>query len=92
MDATSFLNLIQLNNILNKNNKMLDLVLCNKCNISKCSRSSLSLVPEDEHHPSVGFLKEFLSYKAIKYQKRAYIYDLKRENYALIIDDEKIVD
>lgn len=55
VDTLDFLDMKQFNNICNKNEKILDLIFCNKHRVDRISRSDVPLVCEDDHHPAIEF-------------------------------------
>lgn len=74
----------QFNSIMNANNVILDLVLCNlPTNKITVVRSNEPLVPEDNHHPTLSISLDL----AITYmvENSARIYNYRRANYSLII-------
>ena len=53
VDAFSYFQFMQFNNVKNANDKVLDLLLCNRSILLDVCRSELPLVVEDMHHPSL---------------------------------------
>lgn len=83
VDAFSYFELMQFNNISNVNGKILDLILCNKNVITNIMRSENSLVDEDQHHPSLEFSIKISVTRSLTYQSRA-IFNFRKANYNVI--------
>lgn len=82
----SFLNASSLNNILNKNNKTLDLIFSN-CNQCLVIRDESPLIAEDTHHPSLNI--DIKNIKNINVNKPHYTlqsYNFKRGNFRLLYE------
>lgn len=56
IDALSVCELMQFNSVVNNNNRILDLLLCNQFLLSQVTPCNSPLVGEDKHHPSLEFM------------------------------------
>lgn len=83
VDTFNFLEFKQFNNILNKNNRILDLILCSKNRVNNISRCDTPLVNEDDHHPAVEFLFDVNNYEYLKDHPR-YHFNFRMGNYDAI--------
>lgn len=81
IDTLSFYGFMQFNNILNINNKTLDLIFCNKFKILQVHRCTSPLVNEDVYHPSVEFLIDTESCNNLHNRSNVLFYNYKKANY-----------
>lgn len=66
IDTFSSFELMQFNNVPNQNNKMLDLVLCNRSFIRFIEHSQDIIVAEDLHHPALEFKFKKTVFKGLR--------------------------
>ena len=83
LDTFLFHNLLQFNCVFNNNNRLLDLILCNKFRISEISQCTNPLVPEDVHHPCIEFLFDSCLQKPLEFGCNTYL-DFKNANFEII--------
>ena len=80
---------MQFNTVFNSNNKLLDLILCNKFRILDISHCSNPFVPEDVHHPCIEFIVDIGQQKPLQFNCSKY-FNFKKANYEII--NQKIME
>lgn len=80
LDCFSFNELNQCNSIRNDNDKLLDLILCKKSQISNLQRSNNPLSRVVGHHPPLEFLFDFGEVKMLK-KNNSKFYNFRKGNY-----------
>lgn len=91
IDTFNFLELKQFNKINNLNNRILDLVLCNKFRVKELTRSCVPIVNEDDHHPALEFLFDIKNYSYLK-EPTEYRLNFKKADFEAMNTDLSEVD
>jgi hypothetical protein len=78
----SFVEAIQINDVLNVNRRCLDLIFCPSSSSFTLKQSDFPLVPEDSHHPALVFNLNFSVEKVKDFEfSKSMMYNFKRTNF-----------
>lgn len=91
MESCNELGLIQINNLLNDNDRILDLCWTNETDICECRQSSDNFLKNETHHKSLEIEIEF-EYSTIKEIELEYYNDFKNANYENMMNDLNCID
>lgn len=91
-DTFCFMELFQFNNVLNKNGKLLDLVLCTEDNVRHLMKNENPFVREDEYHPSLEFTFNVKTTHYLENRANLFTFNFKKANYDLINERFEAVD
>lgn len=81
IDSLCFMELAQYNNIVNKNGRILDLVMCSNACIKHLMRNESPFVMEDGHHPALEFLLDIGVPQYLRKAKNFFRSNFKKANY-----------
>lgn len=87
LEAFSHSGLMQFNNVYNTNNRLLDLIFCNKFYINNLVHSNHPLLPENASHPSLEFLFDCPHTEIKEKCKKIYLRNFKQAKYAEMDND-----